>query len=252
MNNEIKNAITEAAKNTGLSHQAVLDQAVTILNIKIITRLRSPENAQFTLHIADTSYFNMDRSMSTETLMEIAVVARCILNAINESAPFEDVIAQYYEDEFLDAPQAHDWLLTPDLVTKTVADFKRDIKRKPLESCFIDTGCRTGLQTLSFLKQIIHACGKNKMLNRIVFMSEPNPALLKIAIFQIMVNCLRCDMRIENLSAYNFDFHNKNLRGGDNHRIFAVAGKTGAARKAALKASADATLADNTATSEAA
>ncbi|WP_273728882.1 hypothetical protein [Brucella gallinifaecis] len=251
MNNDIKNAIAEAAKNTGLSHQAVFDQAVKILNIEILGRLDSPENAQFTSRVCHVPFFDMDRTMSHETFMEFDIVARYMIKAFNESAPFEDVIGQYYEDEFLKERQPEEWFITPERVTEFVGKVKRDIKKTPVHATFVDAGCRTGLQTLSFLKQIFHACGKNKMYNRLVGISDPNPALLRIAICQVMVNCLRHDMRIGSLIAYNYDLL-ADFDDAENHKVFVVSAMTGAARKAAQKASEKAILANNYKTQKAA
>lgn len=158
MKKEFENALSTAAKNTGLTLQQTFDAGVKSAMLDIVEYMVSDENAQFDIVNLDRLFWEPDWDIKTYN--EVAVIKCLMQRAMVVSEPFDDVIGSYYENRFLEPRNPLDQLATPERVKLLVARLGNDNDKRPEIVQFPDFDCRTGTQTMSFMKQIFSEYGK--------------------------------------------------------------------------------------------
>lgn len=232
MNEQFESALTTAATNLGITHREAFDSLMQMSMLEILDNLACCTNAQFESGSTEILRFEINPKIDDTNRHNLNQAFTILQQTMIASKPFQDVIGSYYEARFLETRNPADQLATPVRVAELVSNLKNDSDKFPVIRQFPDFGCRTAGQTMSFLRQVFNKYGNHKLLNRIVVISDTDKSLLMIAVYQIMFNCMRFDMRIGDFAAINFNMMN-GFDGYDNHVVWSVNAKTGIQRELA-------------------
>lgn len=200
MNKEFKKAITTASRNTGLSEKEVFQETIKAGLFNILFRMESVENTVFDIYKIDKSFVSFLPSLSFAKFGEIKKVYAILHNVMLESAPFDDVISEFYQINFISRKNAHGQFMTPksigNLLTRMLCPHKSKTDNEPENPVIAEICCGTGTIIMSHLKNEFDEYGKDSFAKHTVYLNDLDPELLRIAVYQIMFNCMKYDVRI--------------------------------------------------------